>query len=187
MQIPGQIISIFGSSRPQPGELAYQEAMSLGRAVGEIGWVVMTGGYSGIMEAASRGAAEAGGHVIGVTCDDIERWRPLGPNRWVVEERRLPTTRDRLFALVADCHAAIVLPGGIGTLAEVSFMWSQIQTQASPRKPLILVSPPWKAILDEFSSAMEAYIAPEHLTYLTFVPDVKAAFRLLKDQLGRSG
>ena len=187
MEKSGVIISIFGSSRPQPEDSDYQEARWLGRAVGEAGWTVMTGGYSGIMEAVSRGAAEAGGHVIGVTCDDIEEWRPLGPNDWVMEERRFPTTRERLFALVEDCHGAVVLPGGIGTLAEASFMWSQIQTQASPLKPLILVGSEWRSIFEHIISAMEPYIARDHTRYLSFAPDVRAALDRLKEQLNYPG
>lgn len=187
MNRSGLIISIFGSSRPQPEDPAYKDARWLGQIVGETGWVVMTGGYMGVMEAVSGGAYEAGGHVIGVTCDEIESWRPVKPNRWVIEERRFPTTRERLFALVADCDAALVLPGGIGTLAEASFMWSQIQTRASSPKPLILVGPEWAAIFNHFITALEPYIAPEHTGYLTFAPDVEAAFHHLKNQLKQVG
>jgi len=50
----------------------------------------------GTMEAVSRGAAEAGGHVIGVTCEDIEKWRPIGANAWVKEEWRKKTLTERL-------------------------------------------------------------------------------------------
>ena len=68
-------ISVFGGSSPKPGDLAYEQAYYLGKLIGEAGYTVLTGGYIGTMEAVSRGAAEAGGHVIGVTCDQIENWR----------------------------------------------------------------------------------------------------------------
>ena len=70
---------------PQPGQPAYLEALHLGELLAKAGHEVVTGGYMGVMEAVSRGAAEAGGNVIGVTCKDIENWRPIDPNRWVTE------------------------------------------------------------------------------------------------------
>jgi len=74
-------VTVFGGSRPD--EAGYQQALQLGRLLGQAGYAVLTGGYIGTMEAVSRGAAEAGGHVIGVTCEDIEQWRKVNPNRWV--------------------------------------------------------------------------------------------------------
>ena len=79
-------VSVFGGSEPKEGMTAYTEAMELGRLLAERRHIVLTGGYIGTMEAVSRGAHEAGGHVIGVTCLDIERWRPRQANQWVIEE-----------------------------------------------------------------------------------------------------
>ena len=67
-----KIVSVFGGSAPQPGSVPHAEAQALGAALAQAGWTVANGGYSGVMEAASRGAHEAGGHVIGVTCSLIE-------------------------------------------------------------------------------------------------------------------
>ena len=108
-------ITVFGGSQPKPGEPAYEDALRLGSLIGQAGYTVLTGGYIGTMEAVSRGAAEAGGHVIGVTCDEIEAWRPVKPNPWVTEEMRFPTLHQRLFALIDNCDAALALPGGVGT------------------------------------------------------------------------
>ena len=82
-------ISVFGGSKPKEGETAYSEAMELGKLLAQRGHTVLTGGYIGTMEAVSRGASEAGGHVIGVTCEDIEDWRGVRPNQWVKEEIRM--------------------------------------------------------------------------------------------------
>ena len=79
-------ISVFGGSQPKESDLAYAEAMELGRLLAQHGHTVLTGGYIGVMEAVSRGAQEAGGHVIGVTCEEIEAWRPIKANAWVMEE-----------------------------------------------------------------------------------------------------
>src|SRR4030067_60224 len=129
-------VPVFGGAEPKPGEPAYEAAMQLGRLIGMAGHTVLTGGYIGTMEAVSRGVAESGGHVIGVTCEQIEAWRPVSPNPWVQEEQRFATIQHRLSALIENCDAALALPGGIGTLAEIAVMWSFLQTRAiSPRPP----------------------------------------------------
>jgi uncharacterized protein (TIGR00725 family) len=140
---------------------------------------VLTGGYIGTMEAVSRGAAEAGGHVIGVTCDEIESWRPVVPNRWVQEEMRYPTLRQRLYALIDGCDVALALPGGIGTLAEVAVMWSQLQTGASVPRPLILIGLAWKNILDTLMNHLGQYFAEKDRKWLFFADDVDQAVKLI--------
>jgi len=172
-------ITVFGGSEPQPGDQAYLEAYRLGQLLGAAGHTVLTGGYSGTMEAVSRGAAEAGGRVIGVTCDQIEAWRPVGPNPWVQEEMRFNTLRERLFALIDQCDAALVLPGGIGTLSEMAAMWSQLQTGGIPRKKLILIGPEWERVMEVYFSSFAAYVGENHRALLAFAPHVEAACRML--------
>jgi uncharacterized protein (TIGR00730 family) len=166
-------VSVFGGSNPD--EQDYAQALRLGRLLGEAGFAVLTGGYIGTMEAVSRGAAEAGGHVIGVTCDEIEAWRPVRPNRWIHEERRFATLRQRLFALIEGCDAAIALPGGPGTLAEIMLMWNHLLIGAVPPRPLILVGPGWRATIEEFYRAFDRYIPEAQRRLVTFAPDVEQA------------
>ncbi len=173
-------ITIFGGSKPTPGETAYEKALKLGRLLGGAGCTVLTGGYIGTMEAVSRGAAETGGHVIGVTCDEIEAWRPVLPNPWVQEEMRYPTLRQRLYALIDNCDAALALPGGIGTLAEIAILWSQMQTGAIAPRPLILIGPGWQTTLETFFDTLGEYTAAKHRHLLTLAPDVETAFRILQ-------
>lgn len=172
-------ITVFGGSSPKPGDAAYEQAYQLGKLIGKAGYTVLTGGYIGTMEAVSRGAFEAGGHVIGVTCDQIEAWRPVSPNRWVQEEKRFHTLRERLYALVDNCDAALVLPGGIGTLAELALMWSQLQTLSIAARPLVLVGASWQAVYEELINQFENYIPLEHRGYVQFAPDVKSAFQMV--------
>src|SRR6185295_11638657 len=101
-----------------------QEAYELGKLLAGAGHTVLTGGYMGTMEAVSKGANEAGGHVIGVTCAQIESWRATGPNAWVKEQRRFETLQERLNCLIDSCDAAIALPGGPGTLTEIALSWN---------------------------------------------------------------
>ena len=173
-------VTVFGGSQPKPGDLAYTQAFYLGQLLGDAGYTVLTGGYIGTMEAISHGAAEAGGHVVGVTCDEIEAWRSVSPNPWVQEEIRYSTIRQRLFGLIEGCDAAVALPGGIGTLAEVAEMWSHLQTSAISARPLILVGKEWRITMDRFFTAFGKYIPEKYRQILTFSPDVDAVFSVLQ-------
>lgn len=175
-------VTVFGGSKPIPGSDAYARAERLGHLLGKAGLTVLTGGYIGTMEAVSRGANLAGGHVIGVTCDQIEEWRPVKPNRWVQEELRFSTLRDRLYALIEHCDAAIALPGGIGTLAEIAVMWSQLQVGASPPKPLILVGRGWQSVIDSLDRELNEYIAPGDRAAISLARDVESAAALLLEE-----
>ncbi len=180
------IISLFGGSEPKPGEPAYEDALKLGRLLGAAGHTVLTGGYIGVMEAVSRGVAESGGYVIGVTSDQIESWRPVHPNPWIQEERRFETQRQRLFALIDACEAAIVMPGGVGTLAELAVMWSHMQTGALESRPLILVGTGWKTIFENIFTIFDRYFSEQCRRLLTFVPDVQTAVQFIHQHGTRS-
>lgn len=164
------IISVFGGSSPQPGSPAYEEAYTVGKLLAEAGYTVATGGYTGIMEAASRGAAEAGGHVIGVTTDALNRWeaRTNCVNQWVKEEIKFTTLRERLYHLVMFSHAVVVLRGGIGTLSELALVWSLVQVGEIAPKPLVLVGPAWRDWLTAFYGD-GVYIRQEDLDLLQLV------------------
>jgi uncharacterized protein (TIGR00730 family) len=172
-------ISVFGGSQPKEGDSAYTEAMELGRLLAQRGHTVLTGGYIGTMEAVSRGAYEAGAHVIGVTCEDIEAWRPVRHNAWVKEERRKKTLNERLQALVEECDAAFALPGGPGTLTEVSLMWNLMIVESLPRRPLILIGHGWQSTFDQFFNEFDGYIYVSQRELLRFAKDVKAAVAML--------
>jgi uncharacterized protein (TIGR00730 family) len=173
-------VSVFGGSHPQPDSLAYAEARELGKLLAQAGNTVLTGGYVGTMEAISRGAAEAGGHVIGVTCDDIEAWRMVKPNAWVQEERRFATMQERLDELVKACDAAIALPGGPGTLTEIALSWNLMIVQSMQPKPLILIGAGWKSVVDSLYGSFDEYIPQNQRDFLLFVPDILSAVACLR-------
>ncbi len=177
--MPIQRVTVFGGARPRPGETAYDEAQQLGSMLAQAGYTVLTGGYAGTMEAVSRGAREAGAHVIGMTCDEIESWRQVGRNPWVVEEIRFPSIRQRLLAMIEGCDAALALPGGAGTLAEISMMWNHLITAAIPPKPLVLIGPEWKSAFDCYFSVLGDYTSQPDKNWLSFVPDNRAAIQFL--------
>ena len=173
-------ISVFGGAQPQPDSLEYEAARALGSLLAQRGHTVLTGGYIGVMEAVSRGAHEAGGHVIGVTCEEIEAWRKVRKNQWVKEEWRKKTLIERLQALIEGCDAAIALPGGVGTLAEISLMWNLMAVESLPRRPLILVGSGWQSTLDQFFTAFEFYMPMRQRDNLSFAQAVQTAVEFLK-------
>ena len=172
-------ISIFGGSQPKPGEPAYEEAFLLGQTLGSAGYTVLTGGYMGTMEAVSKGAHQAGAHVIGVTCDQIEAWRRVKANVWVKEERRCSTLDQRIMTLINNCDAALALPGGPGTLTEISLMWNLLLTQSIPARPLVLIGPGWKSTFDSFFEALGAYVPAGQRGYIRFAKDALSGFSIL--------
>lgn len=138
------IITVFGSSRPRPGDPHYAEAHALGAALAAKGLIVCTGGYSGVMEAVSRGAKEAGGRTLAVTAEFF-RGRA---NRWVDEEVRVKTWQDRLFELVKRGRGYVACPGGTGTLVELAVVWEMLNKGAMRRKPLAVLGDFWQPVIE---------------------------------------
>ncbi len=174
-------VTVFGGASPLPGEPSYDEALLLGRLIGKQGWTVLTGGYIGTMEAVSRGAAEGGSHVIGVTCMDIENWRNTKVNPWVHEERKFATLRERMLALIDFCDAAVALPGGIGTLTEIMMTWNQLLIHTIPPRPLVMIGVGWKKIFSTFYKEFNNYIPYDQRQWAAFATDPHQAILMLQE------
>ena len=132
------IITVFGSSKVEDFDPEYQKARELGRLLAESGYTICNGGYGGIMEASARGAKEAGGRAVGITADELNR----EANPWITEQRRVPTWRERLFALIDTGCAYVVCDGGTGTLVELFVVWEMLSKRLfkTPKPILILGS-----------------------------------------------
>ena len=143
-----RVAAVFGSARVVEGDDEYRVAHAMGSELASAGWAVMTGGYSGAMEAASRGAHEAGGHVIGVT---VTSWDSV-VNGWVREERPTPDLHDRLRELMS-ADALIAVGGGIGTLTEVGLAWNLLQ-KGHTDVPLILVGDTWRRVMHNLADEL---------------------------------
>lgn len=164
-------IAVFGSSDTAPGTHDWQEAEALGWSLATAGHAVATGGYAGTMEAASKGAHQAGGHVVGVTADLLFPHRG-GPNRYVIEVRDHQTIASRIGDLVDSSDAAIVLPGSIGTAAELLVAWNRAAIDSFrevPKWPLIAVGQPWNTVIPGLLADLSA---PD---VVTLVPNANAA------------
>jgi len=166
------VIAVFGSSAGRPGEPGYEEARACGRLLAEAGYAVATGGYGGTMEACSRGAAEAGARVIGVTAPAAFPGRS-GANAWVGEEMAAGAITERLHRILSMSAACVTLDGSIGTLTELMVAWNVAyiaRLGGLPAKPVIAVGPSWAALVPELA----AKVATD-ASMVTLVPDVAAA------------
>jgi hypothetical protein len=142
-------VTIFGSALPVEGSKAYTDTQHLGRLLAEAGFALCNGGYAGLMEASARGAREAGGHTIGITCTI---W-PRPANAYIVEEVRTRNFPERLMTLIERGDAYVVLPGGTGTLAELALAWEMmnkgsLSKTVGGRKPLLVAAPYWRPVID---------------------------------------
>lgn len=139
-----KIVTVFGSSRPRPGEAQYFVAQELGGELARQNFVVCSGGYAGIMEAVSRGAKEAGGRTIGITASFFKS----RANQFVDREIRKKTWQARLFALIARGDAFVACPGGTGTLVELAVAWEMLNKHVVSGKPLVVLGEFWHPIID---------------------------------------
>ncbi len=181
MDIPNlrtQKISVFGSHAPQPGSHDYELAKEMGFLLAMGGYTVLTGGYEGTMAAVSHGAAEAGGHVIGVTSKQVELTRSTLLNAWVKEEIQYETLLERLVHLVSQNSGMIVLPGGIGTLSELALAWNLMQVEEIPVRPLIGIGSIWSKTIELFSKT--SYVLKSHLGLFRHAENPTDAIRLLE-------
>lgn len=144
------IVAVFGSSQPRRGEELYKSSLLMGTLLGRFGFDVMTGGYKGVMEAVSRGAHDNGAHVVGITMARFED----RVNRYVMDEIRTANFYERFRWLVDRADAYVAMCGGIGTLAEVTFTWQELQLGMVPRRPLVLVGGRWRALFKCFAEEL---------------------------------
>ena len=174
-------ISVFGSSAPRPGDETYEVARSVGRLLAEAGFAVATGGYAGTMEAVSRGAAEAGGHVIGVGAQRIEQFRPGGLNEWVQEVVYYDTLQERVLHLVHNNDGMVVLPGGIGTLSELALAWSFLQVGEIDARPLVLLGELWQETMETFIHS--DFVKEPHAALLHYAGSPQDAMAFIRQEV----
>ncbi|HTW23042.1 MAG TPA: LOG family protein [Candidatus Baltobacteraceae bacterium] len=139
-----RVVTVFGSGRLRDGDPHYAEARQLGAQLAARGFRICSGGYGGVMEAASRGAKEAGGRTLGVTA---EFFRSTA-NEWIDEQVRVKTWQERLFELIKRGDAYVTCPGGTGTLAELAVVWEMLNKGAMARKPFVVLGEFWRPVVD---------------------------------------
>jgi len=187
----GPAVSVFGSARTEPGHMHYQLAEQIGRELVKAGFAVITGGGGGIMEAANKGAAEAGGTSIGLNIDlPMEQI----PNEYQNLSMQFRYFFVRKVMFLKYAHGFVVLPGGYGTMDEFFESLVLIQTFRQAQFPVILMgSEYWDGLIQWTHQKMlneYGYISPEDLDVFTVEDDPKAAVKIIADfrqQEGPSG
>ena len=146
-------VVVFGSSRSLPGDPNYRLAHELGMALARRGAEVRCGGYGGVMQGVAEGARSANGRVVGCTLDWFADGR--SPNEHLDEVLRAPDLPTRIELLLEGTGAAIALPGGIGTLNEVFWLWTLLMHGQGGKRKLILLGEPWPDFVELLTKRFE--------------------------------
>lgn len=171
----GPCITIFGSARIREGHPYYDLARAVGRAVADLGFTVMTGGGPGLMEAANRGAKEAGGRSIGC---NIELPHEQQPNAYLDRWITVRYFFVRKVLLVKYSYGFVVLPGGIGTLDEMFEALTLIQTGKIEHFPVVLMgSDYWRPVATLLEQMVEEGTISSGDRELMLVTDSVTAMR----------
>jgi uncharacterized protein (TIGR00730 family) len=170
----GPCVTVFGSARIQHDDPHYELARKMGAAIARLGFTVMTGGGPGIMEAANRGAKEAGGRSVGCT---IELPSEQPSNAYLDRCVRLHYFFVRKTLLVKYSYAFVVMPGGAGTLDELFEALTLIQTAKIKNFPIVIMGTDyWKELIGFIEKmAQRAMIAPSDLNLIYATDSVDAA------------
>lgn len=178
----GPAVTVFGSARFKPGEPFYELSRKTGNVFSKAGFTVLTGGGPGAMEAANRGAHEAGGPTYGL---NIVLPHEQEPNRYVTDSFNFNYFFVRKVMLVKYSCAFIVMPGGLGTLDELFEAATLIQCQKIGPFPLILVGDKFWSGLRDFISylASEGVFTPEEIGFSRIVDTPEEAVELVLKSL----
>jgi len=139
-----KIVTIFGGSRCGENSVEYRQAREVGERLAEAGFTICTGGYLGVMEAASRGAREKGGRVFGIVMNQFRS----EPNRYLTDKVATNHFYDRLQNLIMRSVGFIAIRGGMGTVTEISLVWNKLQTGVIEKRPLVLLGDCWKPVVE---------------------------------------
>jgi uncharacterized protein (TIGR00730 family) len=175
----GPAIAVFGSARTPAEHPHYQLAETTGRMLVEAGFAVITGGGPGAMEAANKGASEAGGVSVGL---GIELPFEAGLNQWVDKGINFRYFFARKTMFVKYAQGFIALPGGIGTLDELFEALTLVQTGKKTSFPIVLVgSDYWGGLFDWLRDTMlaEGKISASDLGLVTLTDDLEHAVALM--------
>jgi uncharacterized protein (TIGR00730 family) len=168
------LVAVFGSSEPAEGDPLYEQARRVGHLLATAGYGVLTGGYGGVMAAASRGAVEARGRAVGVTC---AAFAGREPNPYLTELRDTPDLVARTGALIESACGYIVLHGKSGTLAELTLVWALHRAGSLGRRPVVLLGAAWRPFLHHLVRG--AMIEDEQLGITSVVDEPEDAVAML--------
>ncbi|GIG53565.1 LOG family protein [Demequina activiva] len=183
----GPAISVFGSARSEPGAPDYEQGITAGRRLVEEGFAVITGGGPGVMEAANKGAQEAGGVSVGL---GIELPFEQGVNEFVNLGINFRYFFVRKTMFVKYAQGFIVLPGGFGTMDELFESLTLVQTRTITRFPIVLVGHAyWDGLVTWLRDAVVAdgKASATDLDLFHVTDDIEEAVRIVADHARGEG
>lgn len=159
-----KLVSVFGPSECRAGDPLYEDAVLLGRELARRHFVVVTGAYEGVMEAAAKGAREAGGGVVGVSAEVyFARGREI--NAYITKEVKVKSAIDQLMELIDLADAYIAIGNNPGTMLEVSAAWDLMKKGFISKKPLMLVGSAWKDFYKLYRDQQYFESSNEYVSY----------------------
>jgi uncharacterized protein (TIGR00725 family) len=139
-----RMVTIFGGSKCGEASEEYAQARRVGQLLAEAGFTICTGGYLGVMEAASRGAHERGGRVLGIVMNQFK----AEPNRYLTDKVASAHFYERLQNLITRSVGFIAIRGGMGTVTELSLVWNKLMTRVIGPRPLVLLGDCWPPVVE---------------------------------------
>ena len=179
----GMGVSVFGSARIRPDHPFYATAVELGSRIAQLGVPLIAGGGPGLMEAATKGAFEAGGRSIGL---NIRLPRETHDNRYQTDSLHFEYFNSRKASFFMHSLAYVVLPGGFGTLDEVFEALTLVQTHKQPLAPIILIGVDfWSGLLDWIRAQPlhHQMISPSDMNLITLTDDLDVVMQHIEDAL----
>ncbi len=167
-------LAAFGASRVDADDPEYLRVRALAKSLAEAGWDGMTGGHQGMMAAFSEGMRAGGGHVRGVT---LARF-PTPPDSTLSEEIRARDFFDRMRELIEGADGWLVLPGGLGTLAELAMSWDLLAIRVLEERPLVLFGEMWPGIVEALRANLRLS-APDAFERIRLCRDEREALAAL--------
>jgi uncharacterized protein (TIGR00730 family) len=168
-----RIVTIFGGSKCGENTEEYRQAMEIGSRLAEAGLTICTGGYLGVMEAASRGAREKGGRVFGIVMNQFKS----EPNRYLTDKVASAHFYERLQNLITRSVGFIALRGGMGTVTEISLVWNKLQTGVLEPRPLVLLGESWRKVVAAWKENL--VVSDSDLALLDFADSAEEACRIV--------
>jgi len=184
----GPAVSIFGSARTAPDDPYYTLAVDTARVCGKAGFAIITGGGGGIMEAANKGARDAGVKSVGL---NIELPQEQRPNRYQNLSLHFRYFFCRKVMFLKYAHGFIAMPGGYGTMDELFEALVLIQTLKQAYFPVICMgSEYWKGLFEWVEKTMlieHSYIDPQDLNVFSMCDDPEQAAQIIVDFHKKNG
>ena len=181
-----EVVCVFGASWAQPDTPLYAEGVSLGAALAAAGFDVCTGGYGGLMEAVSKGSAQAGGGAVGVLVPSLFPQRAASGNPYLTESVNAPSLLTRIDAMLQRAPRLLVaLPGTLGTLTELMAAWNVALLApigGYEAATLIAWRQPWERIIRSVGEDLN--LTPEQRACVVFVDSVEDCLAVIRARAG---